>query len=242
MIEFYQLFTWSNFFALLTLTILEIILGIDNIVFLSILVNKLPKHQQDSARIFGLMLAMLSRIALLLTITWIMKFQQPLFTVFTHTVSGRDLILILGGLFLLYKGTKEIHENLEVAKPKNKKSWLAFNGYFMIIIQIAIMDIIFSLDSVITAVGLVKEVTIMVTAIIIAIIVMILLAKKIIHLISTHPSLKMLALSFLILVGVMLVGEGMGYDISKGYIYFSMGFSFSVELLNIKFRNNKKRT
>ena len=240
MSDLHSLLTWPNLFALLSLTGIEIILGIDNIVFLSILVNKLPKHQQDSARIFGLLLAMFSRIALLLAITWIMEFQTPLFTLFDYSISGRDLILILGGLFLLYKGTKEIHEDLEIPKADKKTTLIQFNNYLLIILQIAIMDIIFSLDSVITAVGLVKDVEIMIIAIVIAIFFMIFLSKKIITLIQEHPSLKMLALSFLILVGVTLVAEGLHQQISKGYIYFSMGFSFAVELLNIKLRNKKK--
>jgi len=222
--------------ALLTLTALEIVLGIDNIIFISILVGRLPEHQRQRARLQGLALAMFTRIALLLSLAWIMRLTTPLFTALTQEISGRDLILLGGGLFLLYKSSQEIWENLEgpqyeeTRQPKEARSYAAVLG------QIAVVDIIFSLDSVITAVGMAKHVPVMVLAIIIAIGVMMLAAKSIGEFVDRHPSVKMLALSFLILVGVALIGEGLDMHIPKGYIYFAMAFSVTVEMLNIRVR------
>ncbi len=222
--------------ALLTLTALEIVLGIDNIIFLSILVARLPVEQQGRGRIFGLALAMLTRVALLLSITWVMGLSRPLFSVLEKGISGRDLILIGGGLFLLAKSTLEIHTGLEGEEhgaKGNAKNFLAT------IIQIAVIDIVFSLDSVITAVGLAEHVEIMIAAVVIAVIVMMVLSAPISGFVDRHPTIKMLALSFLILIGMALVGEGLGFHIPKGYIYFAMAFSVAVELLNIRMR--KKR-
>lgn len=223
--------------ALLTLTALEIVLGIDNIIFLSILVARLPVAQQARGRIFGLALAMLTRVALLLSITWVMGLSKPLFALLSRDVSGRDLILMGGGLFLLAKSTMEIHSGLEGEEHQHsagrEKKFLAT------IIQIAIIDIVFSLDSVITAVGLADHVEIMIAAVVIAVLVMMVLSGPVSAFVDRHPTIKMLALSFLILIGTALVGEGVGFHIPKGYIYFAMAFSIGVETLNIQMR--KKR-
>ncbi len=224
--------------ALLTLTALEIVLGIDNIIFISILVGRLPEHQRHRARMQGLALAMLTRIALLLSLAWVMRLTTPIFTILEQAISGRDLILIGGGLFLLYKSSQEMYENLEGeeeehTQPKVVTSYAALMG------QIAIVDIIFSLDSVITAVGMAKHVPVMVLAIIIAVGVMMFAAKAIGDFVDRHPSIKMLALSFLVLVGVALIGEGLDMHIPKGYIYFAMAFSLSVEMMNIKMRKRR---
>ena len=221
--------------ALATLTALEIVLGIDNIIFLSILAGRLPKEQQDKGRIIGLGLAMMTRIALLLSITWVMGLKTELFTLVSHTFSGRDLILLGGGLFLLAKSTQEIHQSLEGEEDATKKGGSSSNFIFTML-QIAVIDIVFSLDSVITAVGLAKDVQVMIIAIIISIGIMMLGAKAISDFVEAHPTIKMLALSFLILVGVTLLAEGAGFEIPKGYIYFAMAFSISVEMLNIRLR------
>jgi predicted tellurium resistance membrane protein TerC len=223
--------------ALATLTALEIVLGIDNIIFLSILVGRLPEHQRERARVLGLGLAMGTRIALLLSLTWMMSLTAPLFSVLEEQISARDLILILGGAFLLVKATMEIHTSLEGAEGEVKAAATASFG--AVLVQIAIIDIVFSLDSVITAVGLVREVAVMVLAIVIAVLVMMIAAKPISEFIDAHPTVKMLALSFLILVGVALIGEGLDFHIPRGYVYFAMAFSVGVELLNIQVR---KRT
>jgi len=220
--------------ALITLTSLEIVLGIDNIIFISILVGRLPEKERNRGRTIGLALAMIARILLLLSLTWIMGLTAPLFEVFSIEISGRDLILILGGLFLLAKSTHEIHNSLEGSEELHKSS--AKISFVSILIQIAILDIVFSLDSVITAVGLAKDIEVMVLAIIIAVIVMMVSAKALGNFVDSHPTIKMLALSFLILVGVSLIGEGFEMHIPKGYIYFAMAFSISVELLNMKIR------
>ncbi len=221
--------------ALATLTALEIVLGIDNIIFLSIIVGRLPKEQQAKGRVIGLGLAMLSRVALLLSITWVMGLTSGLFTLLDHAVSGRDLILIGGGLFLLAKSTQEIHQSLEGAEEEGKKRGSA-STFAVTMLQIAIIDIVFSLDSVITAVGLAKDVEVMIIAIMISIAIMMLAAKSISDFVEAHPTIKMLALSFLILVGVTLLAEGAGFEIPRGYIYFAMAFSMSVEMLNIRLR------
>ncbi len=220
--------------ALVTLTALEIVLGIDNIIFISILASNLPAEQQPSARRLGLLAAMLTRIALLLSITWVMRLTEPLFAIFDHEVSGRDLILFFGGLFLIAKSTMEIHNSLEGEEEhEDHRKKVSYMG---VIVQIGILDIIFSLDSVITAVGLADQVPVMVAAIVIAIIVMMVAAGPISDFVDTHPTIKMLALSFLILVGMALMGEGVDLHIPKGYIYFAMAFSLGVEMLNLRLR------
>jgi len=224
--------------ALVTLTALEIVLGIDNIIFLSIVVGRLPPEKRQKARIQGLALAMITRILLLLSLAWMMRLTSPLFTVLQYEISGRDLILIGGGLFLLWKSSQEIWDNLEGPEEEEGQAQV-FSTYGMVLAQIAIIDIVFSLDSVITAVGMARDVPVMVIAIVIAIGVMMLAAKPISEFVDEHPSIKMLALSFLILVGVALIGEGLDLHIPKGYIYFAMAFSVAVEMLNIYTR--KKR-
>ena len=226
--------------ALATLTALEIVLGIDNIIFLSIIVGRLPEKQRGKGRIIGLGLAMLTRIALLLSITWVMGLTGGLFTVLDHHVSGRDLILIGGGLFLLAKSTQEIHQSLEGNEEEIKKSG-SVGTFAVTMLQIAVIDIVFSLDSVITAVGLAKNVEVMIIAIMISIGIMMLAAKSISDFVEEHPTIKMLALSFLILVGVTLLAEGAGFEIPKGYIYFAMAFSVSVEMLNIRLRKKTSK-
>lgn len=223
--------TWM---ALFTLAAIEIVLGIDNIVFLSIMVAKLPVHQQKSARIFGLGLAMVTRILLLLFLTAMLRLTRPLLTVLGHAFSGRDLILIAGGLFLLAKSTFEIHDNLEGTGSGSMAD--AAGSYAGVVVQIAILDIVFSLDSVITAIGLARQVGVMVAAIVIAVIFMMLLSGAIIRFVERHPTIKMLALSFLLLIGIALVGDGFSMHIPRGYLYFAMAFSVFVELLNMKLR------
>ncbi len=224
---------WVGF---LTLAALEIVLGIDNLIFISILVGKLPKDQQDSARKIGLLLAMATRILLLFSLSWVMSLTRPLFTLFNHEVTGRDLVLIIGGFFLVWKSTKEIHERLE--GEEGVASARVAASYAAILAQIAILDIVFSLDSVITAVGMVKELGIMVAAVMAAVGVMMIFAKAISDFVHRHPSLKVLALSFLLMIGVMLIGEGFGHHIPKGYVYFAMAFSVFVEMLNIRATRN----
>jgi predicted tellurium resistance membrane protein TerC len=224
--------------ALVTLTALEIVLGIDNIVFISILAGKLPESQQDKARTIGLLLAMGMRILMLLAISWIIGLTDPWFGVFGNELSGRDLILIVGGLFLLGKATFEIHEKLEGEDPHNKEA-KAVTTFASVIIQIVLLDLVFSLDSVITAVGMADDIWVMITAVVIAIGVMLLSAEAISDFVNRHPTVKMLALSFLILIGFSLVAEGWELHIPKGYIYFAMGFSIMVEALNLRVRRKK---
>ncbi len=223
--------------ALATLTLLEIVLGIDNIVFISILANKLPAAQRAKARFIGLGLAMIMRILLLFSLTWVMRLTDPLFAVFDHEISGRDLILLFGGLFLIAKATSEIHDRLEGEEGHTSKK--VAPSLVSVLVQIALLDIVFSLDSVITAVGMVDEIAVMITAVIVAIIFMMVFAGTISRFVGEHPTVKMLALSFLLLIGVMLVAEGFDQHIPKGYIYFAMGFSVFVEMLNL--RMNKAR-
>jgi predicted tellurium resistance membrane protein TerC len=227
--------------ALVTLTALEIVLGVDNIVFISILVGRLPEQQRQRARVLGLAFAMLTRIGLLLSLAWIMTLTEPLFSipVLGRDVSGRDLILVGGGLFLLWKSVHEIHGSLEGAEDEHAAAAVRA-GFAAVIVQIAIIDIVFSLDSVITAVGMVDEVAIMVIAIVMAVGVMMFAAKPIGDFVDRHPTVKMLALSFLILIGVALVAEGGGYHIPKGYIYFAMAFSVGVEMLNLRVRSKRQ--
>lgn len=223
--------------SLVTLTLLEIVLGIDNIVFISILAAKLPPEQRNKARTVGLALALITRVLLLMGLAWMVRLTNPLFNVFGHPVSGRDLILLIGGLFLLGKATHEIHDKLEgedgaVTRRITPK-------FSAIIIQILMLDIVFSLDSVITAVGMVKQIPVMVAAVIIAMIFMLIFVNKVSAFIDRHPTIKMLALSFLILIGCALVAEGFHREIPKGYIYFAMAFSLGVEMLNIRIRAKK---
>ena len=220
--------------ALGTLTALEIVLGIDNIIFISILVGRLPPDQRAFARKTGLGLAMIARLALLFSISWVMGLTEPWFTLSSQAISGRDLVLIGGGLFLLFKATHEIHNSLEGAEEHGTAPVAASLG--MALTQIAILDIVFSLDSVITAVGLVEHVSIMAIAIVLAVIVMLMAAESIGNFVDAHPTIKILALSFLILVGVTLMVEGFDVHVPKGYIYFAMAFSVAVEMLNIRIR------
>jgi predicted tellurium resistance membrane protein TerC len=224
--------------ALLTLTALEIVLGIDNIVFIAILASRLPVDQQSLAYRLGLIGAMVTRILLLLTINWVMQLTEPLFTVMDHDFSGRDLILLGGGLFLIAKSAQEIYEKVEGSEHEDIKGW--FSGLPGIVGQIMILDIIFSLDSVITAVGMANDIEVMVAAVVIAIIVMLVFAKQIGDFINRYPSMKILALSFLLLIGVLLTAEGFGQHINKGYIYFAMAFALMVEMLNIRFRSKQQ--
>jgi len=234
------LFQPEVWIALATLTALEIVLGIDNIIFISILVGNLPEQQRQRARIIGLSLAMVSRLLLLFTLTFIMGLTKPLLTIASYGISGRDLILIFGGLFLLAKSTHEIHASLEVSENENHTAKVS--SFMKVLIQIAIIDIVFSLDSVITAVGLVKHIPVMVAAIVISVIVMMIAAKPLGEFVDDHPTIKMLALSFLILVGVTLFAEGVGFHIPKGYIYFAMAFSVGVEMINIKLRSKTRKS
>ena len=224
--------------ALLTLTSLEIVLGIDNIIFISILAGKLPAGQQAKARQLGLSLAMFVRIGLLASLSWVIGLTTPIFTVFHHPISGRDLILLVGGLFLLGKSTFEIHEKLEGEEGHAEtKLKVSFTG---VIVQILLLDIVFSLDSVITAVGMVRQLPVMIAAVVIAVGVMLVAAGSLSDFVERHPTIKMLALSFLLLIGVTLIAEGFGTHINKAYIYFAMGFSVFVEMLNLKMRKSLK--
>ncbi len=226
--------------AFLTLTALEIVLGIDNIIFISILVGRLPPAQRARGRTFGLALAMITRILLLLSITWVMGLSDELFSVMGRGISGRDLILFGGGLFLLAKSTLEIHSSLE-GEGEHREAGKGGASFMSVILQIAVIDIVFSLDSVITAVGMADHVEVMIAAVVIAVLMMMFLAGPISDFVDRHPTIKMLALSFLILIGVALVGEGLGFHIPKGYIYFAMAFSVAVEMLNIQVRKRMNR-
>lgn len=225
--------------SLATLTALEIILGVDNIIFISILVGRLPESQRQSGRIIGLGLAMLTRILLLMSLAWIMKLTAPLFTLFNQAISGRDLILLIGGLFLIIKSFREIKEAINHQEHHNSESKNKVS-YFGVLIQIAVLDIVFSLDSVITAVGMASHLPVMILAIIIAVGVMMFAAKPIGAFVDTHPTLKILALAFLVLVGISLIAESLDIHIPKGYIYFAMGFSVVVEMINIRMRRLMK--
>src|SRR5215475_10540555 len=233
------LLTSEGLIALVTLTAMEIVLGIDNLVFIAILTGKLPARKQPLARRLGLALALLTRIALLFAITWIMGLTTPLFTILARGVSGRDLILIAGGLFLIFKATWEIYDKLEVdhAASEAGGQCASFAGT---IAQILVLDIVFFLDSVITAVGMANQVSIMVTAMVIVMLVMLVSIGPVAGFVERHPSVKILALAFLILIGVMLVADGMGQHVSKGYIYVAMAFSLFVELLNLRYRKRRQ--
>ena len=224
--------------AFATLTVLELVLGIDNVIFISILAGKLPAEQQPKARFIGLSMALLMRIILLLSLTWVMGLTEPLFSIFSYPISGRDLILIIGGLFLIAKSTHEIHGSLEGEEGRESKK--AYASFASVIVQITILDIVFSLDSVITAVGMVDRISIMIAAIMVSIIAMMLFAGSIGSFVQRHPTVKMLALAFLLLIGVTLLAEGFHQKIPKGYIYFAMAFSVMVEILNLKLRKKTK--
>jgi len=225
--------------ALFTLTALEIVLGIDNIIFIAILAGRLPKGQQGKGRIIGLGLAMVTRIALLFSLTFIMRLTEPIFTILGQGISGRDIILITGGLFLLGKSTHEVHGALEgSAQAYDRRGHRENTSFMSVIIQIMLLDIVFSLDSVITAIGLTDQLIIMVAAIVIAVIFMMVLSSTVSTFIENHPTIKILALSFLLMIGVALIGEGLDLHIPKGYIYFSMAFSLFVELLNTQLRKS----
>ncbi len=225
----------ASWIGLLTLIALEIVLGIDNIIFISILAGKLPPEQRDNARKLGLLAALVSRLALLLALSWVVRLTAPLFEIFGQAISGRDLILILGGLFLLAKSVHEIHGHTEGGSGPSGGRAVA-TSFASVIVQIMLLDIVFSLDSVITAVGMVDELAVMVIAVIVAVIVMLFASGPISRFVDKHPTIKMLALSFLVLIGVVLLAEGFEQHISKGYIYFAMAFSLVVELLNIRTR------
>ena len=237
------MFEWMSspeaWVALGTLTALEIVLGIDNIVFLSILVNRLPPEQRDSARILGLALAMLTRIALLLSIAWVSRLTKPLFVIplTEEGISGRDIVLVLGGLFLLFKATSEIHSAVEGAAD-DAQLVLKHAAYIGTLVQIAIIDIVFSLDSVITAVGMARDIPVMVLAVIAAVLVMMFAARPLGEFIENHPTVKVLALAFLVMIGTALIAEGFDYGIPKPYLYVAMAFSLGVEVLNIRLRRN----
>jgi predicted tellurium resistance membrane protein TerC len=224
--------TADGLVALLTLTVLEVVLGIDNVIFISILAGKLPQRDQEKARRIGLMGAMVMRILLLLSITWIMRLTQPLFTVFNHPFSGRDLILGGGGLFLLFKATREIHERLE--GEEGHVAARVAPSLAAVIGQIMLLDIVFSLDSVITAVGMADDVAVMIAAVVIAVAIMLFASGAVSRFVDSHPTVKVLALSFLMLIGVSLLADGFGMHIPKGYIYFAMGFSIMVEAINLR--------
>ncbi len=235
------MFSWITspeaWIALATLTVLEIVLGIDNIIFISIIAGRVHEAKRNKARVLGLGLAMITRILLLISIAWVMKLTNPLLSIGPFSFSSRDIILIVGGLFLIAKSTHEIHNSLEVENETIKSHKSA--KLFGVLIQIAVLDVVFSLDSVITAVGLAEDLIVMIIAIIIAVAIMMFAAKAIGEFVDHHPTIKMLALSFLILVGVSLLGEGFNFHIPKGYIYFSMAFSMGVEFLNMRIRNKK---
>jgi len=236
------MFEWvtspESWIALATLVALEIVLGIDNIIFISILVGRLPVEQRNKARQLGIGLAMLTRLALLFSLVWIMGLEAPWFSILDNDISGRDIILILGGLFLLAKSTHEIHDSLEISQQTEEVSRHA--RFFSILAQIAILDVVFSLDSVITAVGLVQHLPIMVIAIILSVGVMLFAARPIGLFVDNNPTIRMLALSFLLLIGFTLIAEGFDVHVPKGYVYFAMAFSIGVELLNIRVRRKKE--
>ena len=229
----------ESWIAFATLTALELVLGIDNIIFISIMVDKLPKERREFARRLGLFMAMFMRIALLLVLAWIVGLVQPLFTVLGQEISGRDLILILGGLFLVWKSTTEIHGSLEGEEGHTVATVKA--TFAAVILQIMIIDLVFSLDSIITAVGMVDDVRVMIAAVIASVALMMLFASPIGRFVSDHPTIKMLALSFLVVVGVVLIAEGFDHHVPKGYVYFAMAFSFGVEMLNIRMRKRAKK-
>ncbi|HQZ83107.1 MAG TPA: TerC family protein [Pyrinomonadaceae bacterium] len=225
--------------AFLTLSLLELVLGIDNIIFISILSGRLPEKDQPRARFIGLSLALVMRVILLFSLSWVMSLTTPLFTVFGNSLSGRDLILVVGGLFLLFKSTHEIHSALEGDDGGSSRT--VYAGFSAVIIQITLLDIVFSLDSVITAIGMVNNVWVMIAAVVVSIVAMMLFASSIGAFVQRHPTIKMLALSFLLMIGFSLIVEGLEYHIPKGYIYFAMAFSVMVEFLNIRLRKKSDK-
>ena len=233
------MFTGDALLALVTLTAMEIVLGLDNVVFIAILTGRLPASQQAPARRLGLTLALVIRIGLLFAISWIMGLTAPFTTVLGHAISGRDLILLGGGLFLMFKATWEIYDKLEV-EHRETGGGRARGAFMLVLVQILLLDIVFSLDSVITAVGMANQLSVMITAMVLAMLVMLVSAGSISDFVERHPSVKILALSFLLLIGVMLVAEGMGTHMEKGYVYFAMAFSLFVELLNMRYRKKSK--
>jgi predicted tellurium resistance membrane protein TerC len=247
---FLQLISDPNaWIAFLTLSALEIILGIDNIIFISVIANRLPIEIREKVRQFGLIFALLTRILLLLSLSWVMGLTNPLFNIADKAISGRDLILLLGGFFLIWKASKEIYTEVEVGEhdddssnPSSANTQKSLSSLFIgSVVQIGLLDIIFSLDSVITAVGMVDEISVMIAAVLASVIIMLIAAKPIGDFVHRHPSIKVLALSFLTVVGIVLIAEGMGVHIPKGYVYVAMAFSLSVELLNIRSRDKKKK-
>ncbi len=238
-------FSWVSsteaWIALLTLTVMEIVLGIDNIVFISILVDRLPEAQRPRARFLGLGFAMLTRILLLLSISWVMQLKDPIFEVFDNPFSGKDVILILGGLFLLWKSTKELHHKVEGDGDVAHDAAKGRAALGSILLQIAVLDIVFSLDSVITAVGMVEQVSVMVIAVMVAVGFMMVFAGAVSNFISRHPTVKVLALSFLLLIGTTLIAEGFHFHFQKGFVYFAMAFSVFVEILNVRMKTNAQK-
>ena len=233
------LFSFENLAALLTLTALEIVLGIDNIVVLAVVTGKLDPSVQSRARRIGLGLAMMMRIALLLSISLIMRAEQPLFSVFGHEVSGRELVLLAGGLFLIWKSVREMHHHVEGGAEEEASPSNAARSFSAALAQIVLLDIVFSLDSVITAVGMARQIPVMIAAIIIAVLIMMVFANAVSNFVNRHPTIRMLALAFLLLIGVMLLTEGLGKHFDRGYIYFAMAFSLGVELLNLRARSRR---
>jgi predicted tellurium resistance membrane protein TerC len=239
MIElFSQPETWIS---LATLSALEIVLGIDNIVFITIVAGKLPPDRRPAGRRVGLALALITRLALLASLTWVMGLTAPLFSLFDHPFSGRDLILIGGGLFLIAKATVEVYDKVEAAHPAAASAAQGAATFGWVIFQIMLLDMVFSLDSVITAIGMVKEISIMVTAVVLAMVVMIIFANAVGNFVERHPSIKILALAFLVMIGALLVAEGTGRHLEKGYVYFAMAFSLGIELLNMRYRARQER-
>ena len=232
------MFSQEILISLVALTLLEIVLGIDNIIFISILANKAPGGKQKQARQYGLLLGMVVRIIMLLGINWIQKQEHPLFTIIDHPISGKDILLILGGLFLLYQSVHEIHLKMKGLEEENKERTDA-KGWTAILFQMVLISVVFSLDSVITAVGMANEVWVMIVAVIISMLVMLWASEPIANFVNHNPSIKILALSFLVLIGVSLLGEGFGQHINKGYIYFAMAFSFTIELINLRLDKHK---
>jgi predicted tellurium resistance membrane protein TerC len=241
MFDFSVFGTAEGWISLLSLTAMEIVLGIDNIIFISILAGKLPKSEQPKARSLGLTLALFMRLGLLFTISWMMRLTEPLFALFERGISGRDLILLIGGLFLVGKATYEIHEKLEVDHEATSSARGAGSSFFAILLQILLLDIVFSLDSVITAVGMAPSIVIMMIAMVVAVAVMLIFAGPIGNFVEKHPTMKILALSFLLLIGVVLIADGLGQHISKGYIYFAMAFALGVEMINMRVRKARAK-
>lgn len=227
------MFGIEHLVALLTLTLLEIVLGIDNIIFISLLTNKLPAEVRGKARLAGISMALIFRVVMLLGITWIIGFTQPLMTLFHHDITGRDLILFLGGLFLIWKSTREIHHKVNPEQSESGPGKVA-KGFLGIVLQIALLDIVFSFDSILTAIGMTQQLGIMITAVVISLIIMLIFAGRIADFIEKHVSLQILALSFLIMIGLVLIADAAHYHVPKGYIYFSVAFSLLVEILNMR--------